>query len=73
MREFDFTVVLEQDEDGRILAVCPALQGCYTEGETEEEALELIRDAIRLHVEARLDRGEPIHREIGARSVRVAV
>ena len=73
MREFDFTVVLEKDEDGRILAICPALQGCYTEGETEEEALELIKDAIRLHVEARLDRGEPIHQEIGARNVHVAV
>jgi len=45
---------------GRFLAACPALQGCYTEGEIEEEARELIRDAIRLHVEDRLATGEPM-------------
>ena len=54
MTEYEFTVVIESDEDGRFLAVCPALQGCYTEGETEKEARELIEDAIRLHVEDRL-------------------
>ncbi len=47
-------MVVERDEDGQYVAVCPSLQGCYTEGETEAEALELIRDAIRLHVKARL-------------------
>lgn len=51
MRHFGFTVVIEKDEDGRFLAICPGLQGCYTEGETEAEARSLIEDAIRLHVE----------------------
>lgn len=55
------------------MAICPSLQGCYTEGETEAEALELIRDAIRLHIEARLERGEPIHEEIKTSTVRVEV
>jgi predicted RNase H-like HicB family nuclease len=73
MTEYEFTVVIERDEDGRFLAVCPALQGCYTEGETEEEARELIRDAIRLHVEDRLAAGEPIYQEVGATKIRVAV
>jgi len=54
MRDYEFTVVIERDEDGRFVAICPALQGCYTEGETEEEARQLIEDAIRLHVESRL-------------------
>ena len=53
--QYQFTVVIEQDEDGRFLAICPALQGCYTEGETEEEARELIEDAVRLHLEHRLE------------------
>lgn len=53
MRTIQFTVVIERDEDGRYLAICPALPGCYTEGETEQEARELIEDAIRLHVEDR--------------------
>jgi predicted RNase H-like HicB family nuclease len=73
MNEFEFTVVIERDEDGRFLAICPALQGCYTEGETEQEALELIEDAMRLHIEHRIASGEPIYEEIDATRVRVAV
>ncbi len=61
MKAYEFTVVVERDEDRRYVALCPSLQGCYTEGETEAEAMELIRDAIRLHIEARLERGEPIY------------
>jgi predicted RNase H-like HicB family nuclease len=60
MAAYEFTVVIEKDEDGRFVAICPALEGCYTEGETEKEAKDLIRDAIRLHIESRLARKEPI-------------
>lgn len=73
MRTFQFTVMIERDEDGRFLALCPALPGCYTEGETEQEARELIEDAVRLHVEDRLARGEPINQELGVSTVRIAV
>lgn len=73
MTDYEFTVVIERDEDGRYVAVCPALQGCYTEGETEEEARELILDAIRLHLQDRIEAGEPINREVGTAKVRVAV
>ena len=73
MTEYELTVVIERDEDGRFLAVCPALQGCYTEGETEDEARVLVQDAIRLHIEDRLASGEPIYEEVGAAKVRVAV
>ena len=73
MTDYEFTVVIERDEDGRYVAVCPALQGCYTEGKTEEEARELILDAIRLHLQDRIAAGEPINEEIGTAKVRVAV
>ncbi len=53
MKDYNFTVVFEKDEDGRYLAICPALQGCYTEGRTKDEAEELIQDAIKLHIEDR--------------------
>ncbi len=46
MKDYNFTVVVEKDEEGNFLAIVPALQGCYTEGSTKEEALELIKDAI---------------------------
>jgi predicted RNase H-like HicB family nuclease len=71
--EYEFTVVVERDEDGVFIAVCPALPGCHTAGDTEEEALELIEDAIRLHVEARLELGEPLMQEVETRKVKVAV
>ncbi len=71
--EYEFTVVIERDEDGRYIAVCPALQGCYTEGVTKDEAGERIKDAIRLHVLDRLESGEPILQEVGTTTVRVAV
>ncbi len=73
MTDYEFTVVIEQDEDGRFLAICPALQGCYTEGATEAEARELIADAIRLHVQDRVERGEVICEEIGSAKIKVAV
>ena len=71
MRVYTFTVVIEKDEDGRFLAVCPALQGCYTEGDTEQEALEMIQDAVRLHLEDRLEMNEPIYEEVGVSKVKV--
>jgi predicted RNase H-like HicB family nuclease len=64
MPDYEFTVVIECDEDGRFVAICPALQGCYTEEETEEEARQFIEDAIRLHVESRLARNEPVHQAL---------
>lgn len=51
---YEFTVIIERDEDGAFIALCPALQGCHSAGDTGEEAREMIKDAIRLHVEARL-------------------
>ena len=41
-------------------AFCPELQGCYTQGDSYEEVMENIRDAIRLHVEDRIENGEDI-------------
>lgn len=59
MHSYHFAVVVEKDEDG-YFAYCPELQGCYTQGDTFEEVLENIKDAIRLHIEDRLADGEPI-------------
>ena len=59
MKEYRFSVLIEKSEDG-YFAVCPDLQGCYTQGETYEEALANVRDCIRLHIEDRLSSGEDI-------------
>jgi len=59
MRSYRFSVVIERDKDG-YFAFCPELQGCYSQGDTYEEALENIRDAVHLHLEDRLESGEEI-------------
>jgi len=41
-----FHVTLEQAEDGWIVAECPALPGCVSQGKDEREALENIKEAI---------------------------
>ncbi|MEX0785622.1 MAG: type II toxin-antitoxin system HicB family antitoxin [Dehalococcoidia bacterium] len=41
-----YDVILEPSEDGGYTVYVPTLRGCVSEGETEEEALENIRDAI---------------------------
>lgn len=74
MKVYRFSVVIERDEDG-YFAFCPELQGCYTQGDTYEEVLENIKDAIRLHVEDRLESGEEIPRAdvVSLTSLEIAV
>jgi predicted RNase H-like HicB family nuclease len=59
VKTYRFSVVIEKDEES-YFAFCPELQGCYTQGDTYEEALENIKDAIRLHIEDRLEADEEI-------------
>lgn len=48
----EYPVVLEQDETGGFVAYCPTLKGSVSQGETEEEALENIRDAIVTYLQS---------------------
>lgn len=59
MKQYRFAAVIEKDEDG-YFAFCPELQGCYTSGDTYEEARANLADAIRLHIEDRFAAGESI-------------
>jgi len=46
-----FKVVLEPSDEGGFTVYVPALPGCISEGETEEEALKNIREALELYLE----------------------
>ncbi len=59
MKNYRFSVIVEKDDDG-YFASCNELQGCYTQGETYEEVIANIKDAISLHVEDRVESGEEI-------------
>jgi predicted RNase H-like HicB family nuclease len=59
MKNLTLPIIVEADSDGYFVS-CPALQGCYSQGDTYEEAILNIKDAIRLHLEDRLADGEEI-------------
>jgi len=74
LRTFRFPVIVEKDQEG-FFAFCPEIQGCYSQGNTYEEVLENIKDAIRLHLEDRLADGEevPQPESVSLTSLEVAI
>lgn len=52
-----FNITLDRDEDGMGIVECPAIPGCVSQGETKDEALENIKDAIGLCVQVRVEEG----------------
>jgi len=49
----EYPIVIEPDlEAGGYVVSCPTLKGCVSQGETEDEALENIKDAIRTYLES---------------------
>ena len=62
-QKFDFTVVLEPQEEGGFTVTVPALPEVVTEGETEAEALEMAKEAIRAVLEYRRDHGIPVPKD----------
>ena len=63
MQHLTLPIIVESDQDGYYVT-CPTLQGCYSQGETYEEAIANIKDAIRLHVDDRLADGEEIPQKV---------
>ena len=57
----EIKVVLEKQEEGGYTVYVPSLRGCISEGETREEALKNIKEAIELYLEA--DENEAINYE----------
>ena len=74
MKNLTLPIVVESDADGYFVS-CPGLQGCYSQGDTYEEAVINIKDAIRLHLEDRIADGEeiPEHVSVCLSTVEVAV
>jgi predicted RNase H-like HicB family nuclease len=59
----NFKVTLEQDEDGMYIATCSCFPGCISQGETEEEALKNIKEAIELHFRCLSEDGLPCQKD----------
>ena len=65
------TVTIDRDEDGVWIAECPSIPGCVSQGDTTEEALTNIQEAIKLCIEVRAEHGMPL--TIETRQVEVAL
>lgn len=65
------TVTIDRDEDGVWIVECPSIPGCVSQGETKDEALSNIREAIELCMEVRAEQGLPL--TVETRQVEVAL
>ena len=68
-----YTVVLIPEEEGGYSVEVPALPGCYTQGETKEEAISMAKEAIELYLESCQAHNELIPEEFGIESLIVTV
>jgi len=51
-KNLNYTVLIEQDEEGIYIAKVPDIPGCYTQGKIVEQAMERIKEAIQVCLEA---------------------
>jgi len=77
LKVYSFQVIVEQDEDNIYVASCPSLQGCYAQGDSFEEAIENIKDIIKMCLKELKDEKKKIEIEcpemIALKRVEVAV
>jgi predicted RNase H-like HicB family nuclease len=66
-----FVTTLDRDEEGVWIAECPSIPGCVSQGDTRDEALANIREAIAACLEVRAERGLPL--TIETQQVEVAI
>jgi predicted RNase H-like HicB family nuclease len=66
-----FPVTLDRDEDGAWVVECPSIPGCVSQGASRDEAIENIKDAIRVCLEVRAEQGLPL--TVETRQVEVTV
>ena len=65
------TVTIDRDEDGVWIVECPSIPGCVSQGDTKDEALVNIREAIAICIEVRAEQGLPL--TVETRQVEVAL
>lgn len=57
-------VILYPEEDGGWSVECPSLPGCFSQGDTKEEAVQNVKEAISLYLEFLESEGRPVPEEI---------
>lgn len=72
---YNLPVIVEKDQDGFFVADCPEIQGCHTQGNTLEQALTNIRDAIKLHLKILKEEKQdiPTYQPVSLTSIEVSL
>ncbi len=68
-----YRILIEKDEDGFYVAECPSLPGCISQGQTRDEAVNNIQDAIKGYIESLRKHDEPVPPAIDEEIIEVAV
>lgn len=68
-----YTVILGKGQESGYVAYAPALRGCVSQGETREETLKNLKEAMQLYIVALLEDGLPLPTEVGKEIVELAV
>lgn len=71
MMAHEFTVVIEQDEEGYLVGTVPQLKGCHTQARSLDELMARIKEAILLCLEVGGEREEPSLRLVGIQRIAV--
>jgi|TARA_Y100000031_G_C8116199_1_gene335994 predicted RNase H-like HicB family nuclease len=69
---YNFTVIIEKDEDDYYVGYVPSIRGCHTQGRTIDELMKNIKEAIELCLEVE---GKKIEREkfVGVQNIEVSL
>ena len=67
----NFTAIIEQDEDGLYVGRVPSLRGCVTQGETIDELVENLKDAIKLFLEDENNSQIEVNKFVGTQQIEV--
>ncbi len=69
----EYTVVIRKAPDGFYIASCPVMPEAHAQGETHEECVANIKEALELCLECRKERGEEIPQDIDTRQITIAI
>ena len=68
-----YTVIIEKGRESGYVAYCPALKGCVSQGETRQDVLANVKEAIEAYIEVLIEDNLPVPTEVGSETVEVEI
>lgn len=68
-----YTVIIEKGRESGYVAYVPALKGCVSQGETREETIRNIKEAMEVYIESLIEDDLPVPKEEGHESIELEV